>query len=284
MPPKRSLGKGLGAIFPDLMEELSEKPTYMVCGVEELVPTKFQSRKVFDPQEMKSLVDSIRETGIIQPIVVRKIERGFEIITGERRWRAAQAAGLKTVPVVIRDAKDIEVAAISLIENLQRADLNPIEEAEAYDVLANRFELSQEEISSRVGKDRSTVANSLRLLKLPDEVRRAISSKALSAGHARAILAAPTREEQLAIFRQILKKGLNVRQAESLIKNQKKTGRPEPKKVPRDVYLADIEKKLSSKLMTRVQISPAKKGGMIQIRFVSNDDLGRLIDLILDGE
>src|SRR3974390_89941 len=151
MPPKSSLGKGLGAIFPDLLEEISEKATYMTCTIEELIPTKFQSRKIFEPEELKSLVASIRESGIIQPIVVRKIDKGFEIIAGERRWRAAQQAGLKKVPVVIREAQDIEVAEISLIENIQRADLSPIEEAEAYEALSDKFSLSQEAIAARVG-------------------------------------------------------------------------------------------------------------------------------------
>ena len=284
MPPKTSLGKGLGAIFPDLLEELSEKPAYMMCGIEELTPTKFQSRKVFDPDELKALVASIRESGIIQPIVVRKADKGFEIIAGERRWRAAQEAGLKTVPVVIREAEDIEVAEISLIENIQRAELNPIEEAEAYQALSDQFDLSQEEISARVGKDRSTVANTMRLLKLPDEIRKALTKKSLSAGHARALLALNTPKEQLTLFREILTKGLTVRETESRIKNQRKTSSSEPKKDKKDVYLADLEKRLASRLMTKVDIRTSGKKGVIEIRFFSNDDLARVIELIMDGE
>ncbi len=282
MPPKTSLGRGLGAIFPDLLEELSEKPAYMMCGIEELTPTKLQSRKVFEPDALKELVASIRKTGIIQPIVVRKSHAGFEIIAGERRWRAAQEAGLKKVPVVIREAKDIEVAEISLIENIQRAELNPIEEAQAYETLSNTFNLSQEEISSRVGKDRSTIANSMRLLKLPEEIKRALSKKELSAGHARAMLALNTREEQMAVFRQVKKRGLNVRETESCIKNLKRVRRPDPKKIRKDVYVSDLESRLSAALMTRVRIHPAGKGGVIEIRFVSNDDLDRLVRLISD--
>jgi ParB family chromosome partitioning protein len=284
MPPKSSLGKGLGAIFPDLLVELNEKPSYLMCGIEELTPTKFQSRKVFDPEELKTLVSSIRETGIIQPIVVRKTEKGFEIIAGERRWRAAQEVGLKTVPVVIRDAKDIEVAEISLIENIQRAELNPIEEAEAYEVLANKFDLSQEEISVRVGKDRSTVANAIRLLRLPEEIRQALVKKIISSGHARTLLSLESKEEQLSTFRQIVKKGLNVRKTESLIKGLKKKNRPEPKKRKKDIYIADLEKRLISRLMTKVEIVPSGKGGVIEIKFFSNDDLDRVIGLILGDD
>jgi len=284
MPPKSSLGRGLGAIFPDLIEELSEKPAYMMCGVEELAPTKFQSRKIFDPGDLKELVASIRKTGIIQPIVVRKSHAGFEIIAGERRWRAAQEAGLKKVPIVVREAKDIEVAEISLIENIQRAELNPLEEAQAYETLATVFELSQEEISTRVGKDRSTVANAMRLLKLPEEIKKALAKKELSAGHARALLALSTREEQMAVFRDVRKKELNVRDTESFIKRLKKARRPEPKKNSKDVYLNDLENRLSTHLMTRVQIHSAKKGGVIEIRFSSSDDLNRLVEMLWEGK
>jgi ParB family chromosome partitioning protein len=284
MPPKTSLGKGLGAIFPDLLEELKENPAYMMCGIEELAPTKFQSRKLFDPEELKALADSIRESGIIQPIVVRKADRGFEIIAGERRWRAAQEAGLKTVPIVIREAADIEVAQISLIENIQRAELNPIEEAEAYQALSHQFDLSQEEISTRVGKDRSTVANTMRLLKLPEEIKKALVDKKLSAGHARALLALNTSKEQLALFREILAKGLTVRETEARIKNKRKKTIPEPTKDKKDIYLTDLEKRLASRLMTKVEIRTSGQKGVIEIRFYSNDDLSRVIDLIMDGD
>ena len=284
MPPKSSLGKGLGAIFPDLLEEISEKPTYMTCAIEELIPTKFQSRKIFEPEELKSLVASIRESGIIQPIVVRKIDKGFEIIAGERRWRAAQQAGLKKVPVVIREAQDIEVAEISLIENIQRADLSPIEEAEAYEALSDKFSLSQEAIAARVGKDRSTIANAIRLLKLPDEIRKALAKNTISAGHARALLSLPSKEEQVTVFRRIIQKGLNVREAESLIKRLKKTSRhSESKPNKKEPFLSDLEGRISRRLMTKVRILPAKKGGVIEIQYLSDNDLDRLIGII-DGE
>ncbi|MFB3925050.1 MAG: ParB/RepB/Spo0J family partition protein [Syntrophales bacterium] len=279
MPPKNTLGKGLGAIFPDLIDELAERPSFIMCSIEELTPNKFQSRKHFDPLELDVLVSSIRESGIIQPIVVRKSGRGYEIIAGERRWRAAQKAGLKKVPIVIRQANDIEVAEISLIENVQRADLNPIEEAEAYDALSRNFGLSQDEIAARVGKDRSTIANALRLLKLPEEVRRALARRDISAGHARAILSLASREEQLIAARVIQKRGLSVRQAELLTKKLGKS-RAAGKK-GKDIHLSALEGQLAAKLMTKVVIQAAKKGGMIQIRFHSPADLDRLVKVIL---
>ncbi|MGZ3577918.1 MAG: ParB/RepB/Spo0J family partition protein [Syntrophales bacterium] len=185
MQPKSSLGKGLGALFPDLLDNVITRPSYIVCGIEELSPNQFQARKDFSDREQKRLVASIKKNGIIQPIVVRRSDSGYEIIAGERRWRAAQEAGLKEVPVIIREAPDEAAAELSLLENLLRENLNPLEEAEAYQTLINKFSLSQEEVSARVGKDRSTIANTLRLLKLPREIRSALINKTISSGHAR---------------------------------------------------------------------------------------------------
>ena len=177
MPPKHSLGKGLGAMFPDLLNNIGDKPAFILCGIEELTPNRFQPRRAFNDADQSELVASVRKSGIIQPIVVRKSENGYEIIAGERRWRAAQAAGLKDVPIIIRTADDRELAELSLIENIQREALNPVEEADAYQTLLTRFSLSQEEIAARVGKDRSTIANTVRLLKLPDAVKKALIGK-----------------------------------------------------------------------------------------------------------
>ena len=184
MPPKHSLGKGLGAMFPDLLNNIGDKPAFILCGIEELTPNRFQPRRAFNDADQHELVASVRKSGIIQPIVVRKSENGYEIIAGERRWRAAQAAGLKEVPIIIRTADDRELAELSLVENIQREALNPVEEADAYQTLITRFSLSQEEIAIRVGKDRSTIANTVRLLKLPEEVKKALIGKAITAGHA----------------------------------------------------------------------------------------------------
>jgi ParB family chromosome partitioning protein len=280
MIKKNSLGKGLGAMFPDLLEKIGDKPLLMTCGIEELVPNRYQARKDFDPEEHKSLVASIRKSGIIQPIVARKFDGGYEIIAGERRWRAAQEAGLKNVPVIVRDAADQDAAVFSLIENLLRANLNPLEEAEAFHRLIHEFGLSHEALSSTVGKDRSTVTNALRLLKLPKEIREAIAKKTLTAGHARAILALETIEEQNRLFKAILSRGLNVREAEAFARGKKK-----PKTVKktsgRDEHLMELEKRLSRRLMARVSIHSRKRGGAIEIRFSSPDELDRLLDVLL---
>lgn len=283
MPKNNALGKGLGAIFSDLIDNSIDKPTFVMCGIEELSPNKFQSRKFFDGEEHKNLVASIRKSGIIQPIVVRKSDSGYEIIAGERRWRAAQAAQLKNVPVVIKEASDIEVAELSLIENIQREDLNPIEEARAYQALMSQFNLSQEEVSERAGKDRSTIANSVRLLKLPLGVQDSLIQKTISAGHARSLLSLDSREKQDEVLKQILKKKLNVRETENLARNINEASlkKEKPKK---SSEVLDIENQLSEKLMTAVNINQAKTGGSIQIRFSDLEDLNRLIKFIIDAE
>jgi len=176
MAQKNVLGKGLGAIFPDLLND-NDKKKSISCGIEELRPNRYQPRKIFNDEQQKQLIASVKSNGIIQPIIVRKLEKGYEIIAGERRWRAAQAAGLKEVPIVIRDATEMQAAELSLIENIQREELNPLEEAHAYTTLIETFKLSQEEISSRVGKDRSTISNTIRLLKLPASAQNALIEK-----------------------------------------------------------------------------------------------------------
>jgi len=269
MIKKNSLGKGLGAMFPDLLEKIGDKPVLMTCGIEELVPNRYQARKDFDPEEHKSLVASIRKSGIIPPIVARKFDGGYEIIAGERRWRAAHEAGA-----------DQDAAVFSLIENLLRANLNPMEEAEAFHRLIHEFGLSHEALSATVGKDRSTVTNALRLLKLPKEIREAIAKKTISAGHARAILALDTLEEQSRLFRAILSKGLNVREAEAFSRG-KKTAGASRKKRGADEHIADLEKRLSRRLMTRVTVRSGRRGGAIEIRFGSPEELERLLDVLL---
>ena len=281
MAQKNALGKGLGAIFPDLLTDLDKKMPVFSCGIEELQPNRYQPRKNFHDENQKQLVASIKSSGIIQPIIVRKVDKGYEIIAGERRWRAAQAAGLKDVPIVIREATDMQVAEISLIENIQREELNPLEEAAAYVTLTEKFSLSQEEISFRVGKDRSTIANTIRLLKLPAKIKAALVEKKISAGHARCLLACSTTEEQIAALDMILKKDLNVRETERLIQNIKK--QPANKKQgSKDRFLADLEKALTTKFIAKVQIKGTSKKGAIEIRYTSMDELNRLSGLILD--
>ena len=280
MIKKNSLGKGLGAIFPDLLEKIGDKPVFVSCGIEELVPNRFQARRDFDLEEHKSLVSSIRKNGLLQPIVARKSDEGYEIIAGERRWRAAQEAGLKSVPVILRDAVDRDAAVFSLIENLLRANLNPMEEAEAFHRLISEFNLSHEAISTTVGKDRSTVTNALRLLKLPKDIREALAKKTLSAGHARAILSLESAEEQTRLFRAIVSKGLSVREAEEFARAKKKGKTPKRKAVV-DVHLEELEKRLSRHLMAKVSIVYKKRGGSIEIRFTSPEELERLLEVLL---
>ena len=276
MPPKQSLGRGLGALFPDLLNNIGDKPAFILCGIEELSPNRSQPRRAFNDEDQKPLVASVKKNGIIQPIIVRKAENGYEIIAGERRWRAAQAAGLKEIPVVIRSAEDRDVAELSLIENIQREALNPIEEANAYQTLMTRFFLSQEEISARVGKDRSTVANTIRLLKLPETLKKALIGKAITAGHARALLALDLPGEQIGALKVIEKKGLNVRDTERLIQSLKKA--PARKKSGRkDPFLTDLERELSSLLLAPVQIRAGKRSGTIEIRYANEEDLNRLV-------
>ena len=283
MPQKHSLGKGLGAMFPDLLNNIGDKPAFVLCGIEELTPNRFQPRRAFNDADQRELVASVRKSGIIQPIVVRKSENGYEIIAGERRWRAAQAAGLKDVPILIRTADDRELAELSLIENIQREALNPVEEADAYQTLMTRFSLSQEEIAARVGKDRSTIANTVRLLKLPDAVKKALIGKGITAGHARALLALDLPGEQIGALKVIQQKGLNVRDTERLIQRLKNAS-VEKKSVRKDPFLTDLERDLSSRLLAAVQIRTGKKKGTIEIRYTSNEDLNRLVLLLLERQ
>lgn len=282
MPPKSSLGKGLGAMFPDLLDDVSKRPSFIVCGIEELSPNQFQSRKDFNDREQKRLVASIKKNGIIQPIVVRKTDTGYEIIAGERRWRAAQAAGFQEVPIIVRDAPDSEAAELSLMENVQREGLNALEEADAYQTLINKFGLSQEELSARVGKDRSTIANTIRLLKLPAEIKSALINRTITPGHARALLMVDTPAEQNRIFHIIRKKTLSVRETESLIQKLKKTP-TETKAKKKDPLLRDLENDLSSKLMSEIHIRRHKNKGSIEIKFKSAEELNRLVTLLMNS-
>ena len=284
MPPKSSLGRGLGAMFPDLLKDLNNRPAFSMCGIEELTPNRFQPRKDFNDHDQKQLVASIKKSGIIQPIIVRKSGAGYEIIAGERRWRAAQQAGLKQIPIVIREAQDLDLAELSLIENIQRENLNPIEEAEAYQTLTKKFNVSQEDIAARVGKDRSTVANTIRLLKLPTAVQTALIEKKITTGHARPLLSLESPKEQSSALELILKKALTVRETEQMIQQAKKAAPDKQKSTP-DPYMMDLAQALSKKLLTRVQICQRrKKCGNIEIRFSSTEDLNRLFRTLMDED
>jgi len=278
MAEKRpALGRGLSALIPDAPPPTAPAERALDVDIDLLRPNRFQPRTAMDEGRIDELSRSIKANGVIQPIVVRKAEKGFEIIAGERRWRASQRAGLLKVPVVVRDIPDDRLLPVALIENIQREDLNPIEEAQAYRQLADDHHLTQEQIADSVGKDRSSVANYLRLLRLPTEVRNNLSAGALSMGHARALLALTDEAAQLRVARDILARNLSVRETESIVK---KSAEPEkPREEPQqDVHTKAAEDKLRFALGTRVRIVRKGKRGRIEIDFQNEDELHRLYE------
>jgi ParB family chromosome partitioning protein len=277
---KKGLGKGIGALLPVVEDE---RKKYFLCPIEEIRPHAGQPRKTFTAEKLEELAASIREKGIIQPLVVRECAGYFELIAGERRWRAAQKAGLREVPVVIQDVSDGVAMEMALIENIQREDLNAVEEAEAYRSLMEQFVLSQEEVAKRVGKERSTVANALRLLRLPDDIQRDIIEERLTMGHARALLALDD-ETRLRVARdQVVKGQLTVRATEALVKRLKSEGGQAKKKPERaqNIHMADLEQQLRRRFQTKVALRAGSKGGAIEIPFTTQDELARLIELLL---
>lgn len=271
---KKGLGRGLEAL---ILSEPDESAVQEV-KINEIEPNSGQPRKAFDQDKLEQLAESIKAHGIIQPLVVRKRNGNFEIVAGERRWRAARIAGLSKVPVVVKEFSDKELMEVALVENLQREDLNPIEEAYGYETLMKGYELTQEEISKAVGKSRSTIANTLRLLTLDEKVKKLIEKGELSAGHARAIVVIQDKELQLEIANKIIKNDLSVRETENLLKaieNKKKI-----KKKAKDPVYTAIEDELKGILGTRVIITNNKNKGRVEIEYYSNDDLERIIGLL----
>ncbi len=258
---------------------------YRTVSVERLEPNRFQPRSVFDESGLEELAESIRSQGVVQPIVVtpRGAER-FTIVAGERRWRAARKAGLETVPVVVREVEDDrQMLEMALVENVQRADLNAIEEAEAYRMLGERFEQSQEEIARRVGKGRTTVTNSLRLLRLPEEVQDLIREGRLTAGQARPLLAIPDRSRQIEVAEQAVEKGWTARDLEALAASPRKP-KNRKKKRELDVHTRAAVEQLTQELQTRVEIVLKRRGGMIRIHYHSEEELIRLYDRLMQGK
>ena len=276
-----ALGRGLSALIPDAPAAPQTSARAQEVDVDLLKPNPFQPRAAIDEGRIDELARSIRANGIIQPIVVRKAGPGYEIIAGERRWRASQRAGLLKVPIVIRDTPDEQLLAAALIENIQREDLNPMEEAAAYRRLSEELHLTQEQIADAVGKDRSSIANIVRLLKLPLEMRENVSAGTLSMGHARALLALPDEATQLRVGRDVVSKQLSVRETEVLVKKSLEPGTPkeEPKK---DVHTRAAEDKLRFSLGTRVRIVRKRKGGRIEIDFGSEDELQRIFEQLTE--
>ncbi len=270
---KKALGKGLGALIPE-SKEIKEN-TNIEIKITDIAANENQPRRFFENEALAELAESVKEHGVLQPIVVRKDKDSFEIVAGERRWRAARMAGLKTIPAIIKDYNLGQALEIALIENLQREDLNPVEEANAYKMLMEEHKLSQEDISKRIGKSRPAIANSLRLLNLKEEVKELLIAGKLTPGHARALLNFE-EDEQIRMAKRIIEEGLNVRQAEKLIKNKdiKKT-----KKV-KSPEILDVEKKLRDIFHTKVNLVHGRKKGKIEIEYYSIEDLDRIINFL----
>ncbi|MCD8097272.1 MAG: ParB/RepB/Spo0J family partition protein [Lachnospiraceae bacterium] len=291
---KRGLGKGVDSLIPDtgktvqpepkvkLVEKVVEKPTEIKLKISQVEPNRGQPRKNFDKKALEELAESIRQHGVLQPLIVQKQDDYYEIIAGERRWRAAKLAGLKEVPVVIRDMSDQEIVEISLIENIQRENLNPIEEAEAYRRLLTEFHLTQEEVAARVSKSRTAVTNSMRLLKLDERVRQMVINGMLTTGHARALLAIEDAELQFQTANKVFNEKLNVRDVEKLVK---KTGKEKPAKkeenFQQSAVYQELEERMKSSLGTKVSINQKNaQKGKIEIEYYSIDDLERLTEIL----
>lgn len=282
-PPKRkklALGRGLGALIPDGDSSPNTSDDYFLCDIGLIRPNRFQPRRDFSEGDLEELVSSIREQGILQPLIVRKSEAGFELIAGERRLRASRRAGLAQVPVVVKVVNDDKLLELSLVENIQRADLNPIEEAEAYHRLITQFNLTQDQAAARVGKSRSAVANFLRLRQLPEQIKESIVAGGLSMGHARALLSSENPAQQLTAWRAVIAKGLSVRETEDLMRRLKAE-----KKAPRvsmkssdAAHLTGLAEDLARQLGTKVTIRTSGHQGRIEIEFYTNDDLDRLVE------
>lgn len=274
------LGKyGVDAIFSELKED-SEGTE---LNLDQLSPNPFQPRSDFDQEKLDELAQSIKEHGIIQPIVVRHVEGKYQIVAGERRWRAAQIAGLEKVPVVVKEMDDASMMQMALIENVQREDLNPMEEALAYKRLMEEFELKQDEVASRVGKSRSAVANSVRLLNLPEEVQNLVSQGNISSGHARALLGLASKDMVIKLAERIVSKGLSVRQVEEIIKDMHRLSSSTTTTVTRtskDPNITDLENSIQKILGTKVKMVGSYDKGKIEINYYSSEDLDRLIELI----
>ena len=280
---KKALGRGLSALFTQMQTIESD---LIELDIDLLYPTDTQPRKVFKVEKLNELAESIKTNGIIQPIVVRRDGERFQIIAGERRWRAAQIAELRKVPCLVRDVTDENVLEISLIENIQREDLNPIEEANAYKRLLDALAISQEEIAKRVGKERSSITNALRLLKLPAEIQQLVEEEKLTMGHARALLSLDSADRQLLLANEIIEKTLSVRETERLVREpqaseQDGSTSQDKSSNRKDPNIVAAEQKLSKGLAAPARIKLLKEGGVIEIKFSSSEELSRLFDLLM---
>ena len=277
---RKALGKGINALIPDFEMGVPEAEPSAANDllVDEISPNRLQPRSYFDDTKLEELVTSIKEHGVLQPVVVQKAYSGYELIVGERRWRASKKLGLKKIPAVIREVSDAQSLEIAIIENIHRQDLNPIEEAEAYARLANEFALTQEMVAKKVGKSRTAVANTLRLLKLSRNIKEDLISEKISMGHARALLGLENSKQMEILRKEIIKQDLTVRQTEGRV-NKIKAGsvnKPGPSTAKKDIFIKDLEKDLARRLGTKVDISPKKNGGKLVVTYYSDDDLDRI--------
>ncbi len=278
-----ALGKGLDALIP---EARADGEMVREIKIGEIVPGGYQPRRYFDPEKQLELVESIMEKGVIQPIIVRPSKDGYELIAGERRLRAAHEAGLERIPAIVREMSNEDALEVGLIENIQRQDLNPIEEADAFQQLIREFHLTQEDLSRKVGKDRSSITNSLRLLKLPKSIQEEVAKGTISMGHARAILSLDNEADQQEVCGKIIKNGISVREVEALIKKMKEnvsreTLTTEEEKPVVDIALESCVEKLMQSLGTKVRINRTAKGaGKIEIEFYSQEDLDRIMEKV----
>ena len=279
---KLALGKGLGALIPDIRAAGDMEVDYFYCQVSLIRPNRYQPRKKFKEKELAALSASIKEQGIIQPLLIRRLDDGYELVAGERRLRAAKLAGYQDVPCVIKNLTEKQLLEMSLVENIQRENLNPMEESDAYHRLTTEFELTQEEAAIHVGKSRSAVANFLRLRQLPELIKESIVDGALSMGHARALLGISNKAQQSAVWRAVVAKGLSVRETESLVNRLKKeSGDSRKRKEGSDeIYFTNISEELSRNFGTKVKIRRRGQKGKVEIEFYSNEDLDRLLHLL----
>ena len=275
---RKALGRGLSALIPEPDAPSLPPAAATEVAISALDPNPFQPRSALDPARLAELAASIRENGIVQPLLVRRRGERYQIIAGERRFRAAQATGLTTVPVTVRDVDDEHLLELALVENIQREELNPIEEAQAFHRLQDEFGLTQEEIARRVGRDRTTIANTLRLLRLPRELRELVAGGRLDAGHARALLALDRSEDQVALGREAARKGLSVREVERRVALRRAPRGAHPRK---DANTRAAEERLRSALGARVEIARRGRGGQIRVLFTGEAELNRLFELLV---
>ena len=280
-PKKRGLGRGLEALF-DESPQVQETEEITEIPLDEIRPNPYQPRKTFDNKSLKELSESIKENGVFQPIIIRKSVNGYEIIAGERRFRASKLAKKKTIPAIIRKFDEAQMMEVAVLENLQREDLTPLEEAQAYEMLQKNLGLTQEEVSKRLGKSRPYIANYLRLLTLPQKTKRLLQHGELSMGQARTLLGLKNKEGIDALAKKVVKEGITVRQLESLVnKMNEKNKQPKPKRIKKSAFIRASESQLAGKFGTSVNITEGKKGnGHLAIDFASTEELNRILDLL----